>query len=166
MLNQLHHPNFFAVSITAIFAFVHNYDMQYILSLPSLCPPPFLIPTALLFLLSFLSFFLPTVPPCLQLSQRGGSELCFCLMMLCWGERNLTVDILFLLFPIRVHVAETAEAWARIRRFLCLNIYFHFTTNTLISCVLLAWMRRCLPAVNTDFWAVVCIACSQLRYGN
>lgn len=57
MLNQLHHPNFFAVSITAIFAFVHNYDMQYILSLPSLCPPPFLIPTALLFLPSFLSFF-------------------------------------------------------------------------------------------------------------
>lgn len=36
MLNQLQHPNFLAVSITAIFAFVHNYNLQCIYCLSSL----------------------------------------------------------------------------------------------------------------------------------
>lgn len=36
MLNHLQHPNFLAVSITAIFAFVHNYNLQCIYCLSPL----------------------------------------------------------------------------------------------------------------------------------
>lgn len=110
MLNQLQHSNSLALSITAIFAFVHNYNLQYITISP-LSPPTTVFNPHCFTFLPNLSFFLsPNSPSFLQLSQRGGWEPCFCLMMLCWGERNLTVDILFLLFPIHVHAAEMGEA--------------------------------------------------------